>query len=707
VDDRGWVIGVDIGGTFTDGIATGADGRSVYAKVPTTLPDRADGAIDCVEALAANAGLEVEELLRATHKFAHGQTATVNAMVQRDGAVTGLLTTAGFADTLRMMNISRGLGLPFHEAVDGIRGVKPESLVPYELIEEIEERIDVGGKVVVPLDHVAARAAIERLVANGVEAIAVCLLWSFLNPEHEQELRRIVAEVAPDMPVTLSSEIAPVIGEYERTFTSVANAYLAPALERYVHRLDEELRERGLSAPCLIMQSNGGLIPSREAPKLAASTLVSGLAGGVMGSAFVGELLGIDNIITSDMGGTSFEVSLIVDGHPILAHAPLAPRMAPYTWHWRMALPTIDITAIGAGGGSIAWLDRGVLKVGPHSAQAMPGPACYGYGGTEPTVTDADVVLGYLSPDNFLGGKMTIDPEQAVHAVRTRIADPLGIDVVTAAWSIVEVANGQMADLLRHLTLNKGHDPRDFHLMAFGGAGPLHVGHFGPSLGVRDMVVPGRGFAAAHSALGVAIADYRQIYVRSHHVKAPFDPVTVESTFRELEERAVRTFADWGVGEQEVQLVRSADVRYCRQFHVVEVPVAPSVQSAEDAALIQQTFETRYETLFGAGTAVPEAGVEITNLRLHAIGGVPKPVLTQFAVEGPDPSAARSGRRPVYIADAGAFQEVDVYAGDLLAAGNVLPGPAVVEYGGTTVFVHPEQQAELDSFLNLRIHVTS
>ena len=698
-----WTIGVDIGGTFTDGFAISAGGRAVYSKVPTTPLDNAAGAIACVEALAEALDLPINELLRQTRKLAHAQTATVNAMVQRRGARTGLIATRGFGDTLSIMNVSRGIGLPGHELGDSLRGQKPEPLVPYEATAEVDERVDFSGAVVVALDQKSARAAILKLLEQDVEAIAVSLLWSFRNPTHEQQLKALIAELAPGLSVTLSSEIAPIIGEYERTFTAVANAYLAPALDRYVHRLQDDLAERGLSHPVLIMQSNGGLVPAPEAPSIAVTTMVSGLAGGVMGSTFIANALELDNVISADMGGTSFEVSLVVDRRPVIANYPLAARMGPHIWRWKMAVPTIDITAIGSGGGSIARIDDGILKVGPLSAQADPGPACYGRGGQDPTITDADLVLGFLNPDYFLGGRMVADIEKARSAIREKIAEPLGISVVDAARGIVEIANNQMADLMRNLTVHKGHDPRDFHLVAFGGAGPLHVGQFGPELGVQSMIVPGAGLAAAYSALGVALADYRQVFVHSDHLRAPFDPAELEEHFMRLEDRALATFRNWGVPDHDIALIRSADMRYSRQFHVVEVPIAAAVRSSTEAASIADEFERRYEAYYGKGTAVPEAGIEMTNLRLTAIGGFEPPQLPVHELGPSDPSSALKEMRDVFVLREESFRPVPIYDGERLRAGNRVSGPAVIEHIGTTIMVQPEQEASIDKHLNCLI----
>ena len=329
-----------------------------------------------------------------------------------------MITTRGFKDHLIVMNANRGRGLSKFEQRDLARVLKPEPLVPWELTEEVTERVDFAGRVVVPLNEEEVKAEIERLSERGIEALTVSFLWSFRNSRHEQRVKEIVKKMAPDLFVTLSSELIPVIGEYERTFTSVTNSFLAPTLSNYVEDLQKRLTEKGLTCPCLIMQSFGGLIPATEAPRQAVTMLVSGLAGGVVGSHYLGNLLGYENIITADMGGTSFEVGMVYQGQPIMASYPYAPPLGPHISRWRLSVPTVDITAIGAGGGSIARVDDGVLKVGPLSAQAVPGPACYGRGGIEPTVTDADLVLGYLNPDNFLGGRMKLRKDLAQKALK-------------------------------------------------------------------------------------------------------------------------------------------------------------------------------------------------------------------------------------------------------------------------------------------------
>ena len=700
---RRYIIGVDIGGTFTDAAAFDTS-RDVYyySKVPTSGDNPTAGVLNAIDSLAQNMGITSEDLLCDTWKFAHGTTHAVNALLQRRGSKTGLITTRGFKDHLIVMNANRGRGLPKFEQRDLARVVKPEPLVPWDLTEEVTERIDFAGRAVVPLNEEEVRGAIRSLLGKGIEALTVSFLWSFKNPYHEQSVKKIVNEMAPDLFVTLSSELVPVIGEYERTFTSVTNSYLAPALARYVDVLQKRLTEKGLTCPLLIMQSFGGLIPAAEAPRQAVTMLISGLAGGVVGSHYLGELMGYRNIITADMGGTSFEVGMVHEGEPIMASYPYAPRLAPYISRWRLSVPTIDITAIGAGGGSIARVDAGVLKVGPLSAQAVPGPACYGRGGTEPTVTDADLVLGYINPDNFLGGRMKLHVELARDAIRTRIADPLGLSLTEAAQGIFKIVNSEMADLMRKLTIEKGYDPREFILVAFGGAGPVHIGAFGPQMGVSKMLIPGRGFAAAHSALGVAVADMRQSYVLSEYMAAPFDQTRVNDAFRGMESKGSKTLRSWGVEDDQIVLKRSADMRFKRQVHTLTVPWPSGVLSESELTRVEAAFEAAYEAQYGQGAAYREAGVELTALRLEATGFASKPMLKKY---GKDfrlaPPEACKGKRRVLFPDCDEYVDTPLFDGDRLRSGNVVPGPSIIEYSGTTVVVYSGQRAVTDEYLNL------
>lgn len=698
---KAYYIGVDTGGTFTDAVCADGEGNMWVAKTPSTPQDLSVGVMDCLQLLAEQAGVSLETLLSQAQKLAHGTTASVNAMVQRRGAKTGLITTRGFKDHLVMMKGSRGTGLPEAERARFSRVRKPEPLVPLSLTEEVTERVDYLGRVVVALDVEDARRAIRDLLDKGVEAIAVSFLWSFRNPEHERQVRRLVLDVAPSMQVSLGSALAPVLGEYERTNTTVTNAFLAPILARYMHSLQARLEEKGFQHPVLLMQSEGGLVPGTEAPQVAVTSLLSGLAAGVIGAQHLGELLGHRNIITMDMGGTSFEVGMIFQGAPLLSSYPLAPRMGPYITRWRLAVPSIDITAIGAGGGSIAWLDGAALRVGPVSAGADPGPACYERGGTEPTVTDAFLLLGYLNPEYFLGGKMKVSSERAAVALRERIADPLGTDVVTAARGIYEVVVSQMADLMRKVTVERGYDPRRFVLVAFGGLGPMHCGVLGTQLGVSKIIIPGGGLATAHSAFGLELADFKCSHALTVHMILPIEAQRVDENLKRVEGAALESLLKWGSAKEVVAVFRSVDMRYRRQTHEVTVPVGNGRFGPQDLESLYQRFEAQYEVLYGEGSAYQEAGVELVTFRATAIGRMPKVDLKRFSGGAQDPAGALKSTRPVFFQEYAGFASTRVFHGNRLRAGNIVEGPAVIEYAGTTVVVQPGHKASLDEYMNL------
>ncbi len=498
--DQDLYIGVDTGGTFTDIVVMDAEGGVYATKAPTT-PDSLDvGVFDALALVAEHRGESVRELLGKVVTFGHGTTQATNALIERRGRLTGLITTEGFGDTLiiqRLMGFTSGV--PVERLGDFSERSYPDPIVPRELIAEVPERIDHAGQVVVPLDEDAVRAEIRRLTEADVSSFAVCLLWSFRNPVHEQRVGELIAEIAgPSAYISLSSEVNPVLGEYERTATTVLNSYLGPVVERYLESLEARLRAEGLAGRFSVLNSIGGVMNARDAAQRGVLLLGSGPTGGVLGSHHLAAQLGHRNIITSDMGGTSFDVGLVVDGKPVVK---AVTEVAKY----HVATPMVDITAIGAGGGSIATVVNGKLRVGPASAGSYPGPVCYGRGGTRVTVTDADVALGVIDPDNFLGGRMAIDKPAAEDAIRAQIAEPLGISVVAAAAGIREIVDARMADTLRELTVGRGHDPRDFVLYAYGGAGPMHCAGFGAELGAPSIVVPATSMA--HSAYGALSAD--------------------------------------------------------------------------------------------------------------------------------------------------------------------------------------------------------
>jgi N-methylhydantoinase A len=697
--DQAFWIGVDTGGTFTDALAIDHAGRLYLAKTPSTPKDLSVGIMTAIDLLAESAGIPTQQYLETTRKLAHGTTATVNAMVQRKGAKVGLITTRGFGDHLILMKAARGVGVPEGEKMVFSRAVKPQPIVPYNLTEEVTERIDYAGQVLLALDEDDVRRAIKALLAGGVEAIAVSLLWSFRNPAHEQRVIEIIREFAPNLSISAGHILVPVIGEYERTTTAVINAYLGPVLDRYVHNLRSAMTRKGFDKQVLLMQSDGGLVPGAASPAKAVTTMLSGLAAGVLGARQIGELLKHRNLITIDMGGTSFEVGLIYDGRALMENFPLTPRLAPHEARWRIAAPTIDITAIGAGGGSIARVVDGILKVGPDSAGADPGPACYGRGGTLPTVTDAFLVLGYLNEKNFLGGRMKVDKSLSTAAIENNLAKPLGVDTITAAHGVYRLVISHMADLIRKVTIERGYDVRDFAMMAFGGSGPIHASVLGAEINIPTVVIPGRGMATALSAYGLVTSDLRHTVAQSHSISEPVDVSELRSVVTGVRERAARTVSEWGVQAQDILIACSIDMRFRGQVYTVNVAIPSDVHTKTDVDLIFDRFVETYERHYGAGTAHREAGIEMVTFRAEATGLMTKPELPR-----PDMSRTKQllpkSRRTVCF-EGIPTPDVPIFNGIELVEGDHLTGPAIIEYEGNTVVVHPGHTVKLDDYANL------
>jgi N-methylhydantoinase A len=687
-------IGVDTGGTFTDLVHLRNDGSIETSKRPSTPPDFSVGILDVVEAVDSGSTLSEVDY------FYHGTTVTTNAMITGAGAKIGFLTTAGHRDALPMMRIiGRSAGRSEIELKQYTYTGKPEPIVPKTLIKEVHERIDFRGRVVVPLNEESARRAVRELLAEGVEAIGVCFLWSFKNRAHEQRAQEIVAEEAPGLHVSISSDIVPAMKEYERSATTAVNAHLAPLLTAYLEQLERELGRRGLDGPMFVMQSMGGAMRTADAERRAANTLVSGPAGGVVAAGFLGSRLRHPNIICADVGGTSFDVGLIVDGEPLITSETTINQ---YT----LLVPTIDIVSIGAGGGSIASVELGRLRVGPKSAGADPGPACYGRGGENPTVTDADVVLGYIDPEYFLGGEIELDRELALRAIEEKVAHPLGMSVRDAAAGIVEIANQHMSDLIRKMTIERGYDPRDFVVYAFGGAGPLHGGAFGRELGVREIIFPLGNIASAFSAFGLAVSDLTAVTQISDLALAPFDPETVNRHFAALEEEAVAGLAGGGVRPDDVQIQRILELRYKGQVHQVDTHLTPGRLGAAELERVIDDFERRYESLYGRGSGFRQAGVELVTYRVLASARVQDPEIESQPEGDPDPGAARVGSESLYWRELGAEAETGIYGGGI-RSGMRFEGPAVVRLEATTALVHPGQQARVDGYGNIRISLAT
>jgi N-methylhydantoinase A len=698
----GFLVGTDTGGTFTDCVVVGEDGTLRIGKAPSTPDDFGRGVLDSLDNTLDGHG-EANESgpasgLEDAHAFLHGATVALNAILTRRGAKVGVLTTRGHRDALFFMrSTGRTAGLSITEVYDYPRTGKPEPIVPKYLIGEIDERVDYKGAVVVALNEATARETIQRLVDEGVEAIAINLLWCFQNPSHEQRLRELVQEIAPDMPVAMASEIVPKSGEYERGATTVMNAYTVPLVSRYIDRLDAGLRDRELASPLLVMQTSGGVLRADEVVHRPVYTLNSGPAGGVIGARYLGSHLGHRNIVCTDVGGTSFDVGLVVDGEPVTTPTVIVNQ-------YRLALPSVDVVSIGAGGGSIARVVGERIKVGPDSAGAVPGPACFDRGGTEPTVTDADVLLGYIDPDYFLAGQHTLRRDLAEQALREKLAEPLGLELHEAAAGVVEIASQHMADLVRKETIGRGHDPRDFVLYAYGGAGPLHATLYGRELGTQALVVPFGGLAPVFSAFGIATADMVHVEELSDPQIGPFDVDRVVDRFEGLARAAQERIVRQGVDAENVSHAYVAEMRYVKQVFEVGVTLDLDELRAGGSEALETAFESAYESLYGKGSGFREAGIELVTLRVTAVGRSHiRPQLPTRPLGDHDASSARRGSRPVYWRQLGGFEETPVYDGELLEPGHRIEGPAMVEERATGIPLHPGQVLEMDEMGNLII----
>lgn len=693
-----YIIGVDVGGTFTDGVLADNEGRIYGAKAPSTPPNYTGGFFEVLEELAEQAGLTVREMLAKTHHISHGTTSSLNALVMGTVPDIGFITTRGHRDSIYIMNVEgRYLGSSPEDLQSVITQSKRHALIPRSLTHEVTERIDRDGKVLVPINEDEVREAVRALVAEGVPAIAVSLLWSFRNDAHERRIRELVHEIDPDMFVALSSEVSPRIREFSRSATTIMSAQIAPGLRAYLGDLEARLRESGLSGQLLIMQSNGGAVVAKDAPDRAISTVGSVLTGGVVGAVALGGQLGHRNIVATDVGGTTFLTGLVVDGEPVRSTTTVLN-------HHPINVPRVEVDAIGSGGGAIAWIDQGGnLRVGPKSAQAVPGPACYDQGGTEPTNTDANLVLGILSERGLLGGRKALSVEKAREAIRTRIAEPLGLSIEDAAAAIYAVQINQTADLLRKTVVEAGHDPREFIVYAFGGAGPANCAAYSAELGADTVVVPLGPLASAFSAYGLATSDVVLTGEYSDPVTLPVDPGLVEANFMRLETEMLEALEAQDMSFAEVELVRELDMRYAMQLAELPTVGNKPVTEHELHAAIDR-FERQYAELFGEGSGFSAAGVQGITYRVRAVGRldssleVPEPE----AADDADSSVAVAGTRPVRLDESG-YLETAIFDYTKLRPGHELSGPAVVEVPTTTVVVPRGMTAAIDRLGNLVI----
>jgi N-methylhydantoinase A len=671
-------IGVDIGGTFTDVVLVDeAAGTTAVVKLPTTPRDFARGVLDALRTAGATHGVVPREVAF----LAHATTVVTNALLEGRGCRAALITTRGMRDVLELRRSARASLYDLFQ--DG-----PAVLVPRHLRLEVGERVDAQGEVVEPLAMDDVDACVDFIARHDVDAVAVCLLFAFLNDRHERLIGERLRRARPDLPVFLSSEVLPEIREFERTSTTAVCAYVGPILASYLARLEAALTAQGFPAP-YVMGSAGGVFTVAEGLRMPAMAVESGPAAGVIAAARVGRALGLDDVISFDMGGTTAKASLIERGearttaeYEVGGHGH-ARRWLHGTGH-PIRVPVVDLAEVSAGGGSIAWIDPGgALRVGPASAGAEPGPVCYGQGGTEPTVTDADVVLGYLNPRALLGGALPLRLDRARDAIEAKIAKPLGLSVLEAAAAIVDVVDASMAGALRIVSVERGHDPREFTLIAFGGAGPVHAARLARELGIPRVIIP--PIPGGFSALGLAASDVRRDYAKTFYGPlAGADQAAMAAAWAAMEEEAHAMLARAGVPADRREVTRAADVRYGRQAYELTVPVAPGPVGAATLERLARDFHERHRQTYGH--ASPEEPVQLVNLRLSAIGRLGGLDLTRGTC-GPAPATGAASRE-AYFRETG-LTSVAVLAREGLAAGSAGAGPVVIEAMDTTIVVPP------------------
>ena len=696
-----YIVGVDTGGTFTDIVVMSEAGKVWTAKATTTPDDFSRGVMDALTEAAKTVGIDRKELLGHTSLFKHGSTVATNALITRSGVQVGFITTKGFEDTTEIMRaIGRVDGLS-EEAIRHTTWVtKPEPLAPRERIIGVRERIDYRGEEVVPLNREDVMAAIRRLIEEDkVDAIAVSLLHAWANPKHEEEIRALALEADPSQKVywSFGSALSQVAGEYARANTAIINSYLGPTVERYLKGLESKLREGGLKSPLLIMQGNGGVAHREQVSAIA--NLQSGPAGGMIASAYVANLLKHKNVITTDMGGTSFDVGLITEGYWRYAPEPIVER-------FRTLQPIIDIESIGAGGGTIPRMDpdTGRLMVGPNSAGANPGPVCYDGGGEEVTVTDADLVLGILDPNYFLGGRKLLNKEKALRTIEEKIARPLGLKVHQAAAGIYDIVNSKMADLIRRQVVRTGYLPEEFVIYAFGGAGPVHAAGFAADLGIKSIYI--FPTSPVFSAFGAAAADVIRTRVMTCQYILPADPAVLNQRLESIELEMKQIMGGEGFKGNDLDFRRFFTMRYRRQTAGVELPVNWNRFSAARIEELQKIFEKKYEELYGVGAGYTKAGIEISAIRVDGVGRVAKPRLEQQRKKRAQIASAKKGKRKIYFTrPKGRFIDTQVYDYSLLGPGARIKGPVVIELPFTTTLVPPEFQVTVDEYSNLVMEI--
>ncbi len=673
-------LAVDVGGTFTDLVLLDeATGEVSIEKEPSQIGEIADHLFAGLSRLGVSAA-ELSMIL-------HGSTVAINTILQECGARVGILTTQGFRDVLE-------LGRGNRPQVYNLLYKPPPPLVERYLRFEVAERMSHHGEILIPLDEAGTRGAIERLKELDVQGIAICFLHSYANPEHEIRAKEIVNEMFPEMEVSISSEITGEWREFERTSTVALNTYVLPRMKSYVGGLEEKTKKAGFDGSLNIIQSTGGMLTAAESLSRPIRTLESGPAGGMIGAVSLGGLIEVDNLIAADVGGTSFDVGLVLDGRP-LEESKTAVNGRP------ILVPTIDIVSVGSGGGSIAWIDpSGAFRVGPMSAEANPGPVCFGRGGTEPTVTDAHVVLGRINPENFFGQRMELDTEAARAAIQAKIATPLSLSLEEAALGITRLADTSMINAIRRITIERGHDPRDLPLLCYGGGGGLFAAAIARDLGIGRAIVPIN--PAVFSAWGILNSDYREDLVITRVTPtADLGADFLTNRFEHLSTDCREKLAKSGVRAEDARILRFVEMRYEGQEHTVRVPITGDDlnRGAQEGGLVAR-FETLHERAYGHAT--PGHPTEVVNFRVTAVAGVTKPNLPKTPRGDGRGSAAKRGERSVYF-DGTAWTTTHIFDRTQLGNGDRITGPAIVEEWNSTTVVLPGQVLDVDRFGNLNI----
>ena len=688
-------VGIDIGGTFTDAAFVDEHSGAVQIiKVPSTPADPSGGFMAAVERGLQRCDVGGE----AIRLVVHATTVATNALIEGKTASLGMMTTQGFRDILE-------IGRQIRARLYDVHLTKPRPLVPRRWSFGIRERLDAEGRVLEPLDVEAVRQVVRQCKAAGLEAMVCCFLHAYINPEHERLAAAIVREEYPEALLSVSSEVCPEFREYLRASTTAVNAAVMPLVSRYLDALESQLQGRRITAPFYVMQSSGGVMSVQSAKHKPVYMIESGPAAGVIAAGAFAAPHGYANVISFDMGGTTAKVGLIQDGQLKLSTEfevggqAITPLGEGRGSGYPVRTPVIDLIEVGAGGGSEAWIDAGgALRVGPRSAGAVPGPVCYGQGGTTPTITDANLLLGRLNPAFFLGGEITLDPDASREAIVRQCAEPLGLDLLQAAHGIVEIANAHMIGAMRLLSVQRGYDPRSFVLVAFGGAGPLHANALARDLDIPTVLIPPSPGIA--SALGMLMTDIKHEFVTTRRqVLSGLQPHTLDALFADFAVQGEALLAREGVAAAQRRLLRSIDLRYQGQSHELSVAVPSGPLTPQALTQLHEQFHAAHARAYGYDAR--EDAIELVNIRLTALGVSPKPRLPALPQGSSDPSEARKGQRPVWFSETGGFTSCPILDRVRLRWDNVVPGPAVIEELDATTLVHPGYQAAVDQYGNL------